>query len=266
MSRRFRRKRFAFELLYCECSFRCEWVIELIAIESYKQNKFNLLREQSEGYSKLMCELTASLGPAHSAATGRPTESLSAIEARAKPTWERVVGLVGYFDLDPNRALDIILDVFSVHIATHYSFFLALLSCSPWATAPKVKTEDTMNVEPDTDTFRDKSIDEILRIAERQSGYEPNVPQPSTFGESTNPRVLAQVLGFKLTYYQVRTSPPSHADIHLMYHPVARCDGAVAEEPLSLGRSVNSRGVYNSGRFIPSCEYFFLLMPLNKDA
>ena len=96
----------------------------LIVRASYKQNKFNLLREQTEGYSKLTTELTSSLGPAHSIIDGSPMESLSAIEARARPAWERVVGLVGYFDLDPNRALDIILDVFSVHLATHYSFFL----------------------------------------------------------------------------------------------------------------------------------------------
>ena len=95
---------------------------------SYKQNKFNLLREQSEGYSKLTTELTSSLGPPHSTSTGYPVESTEAIEARARPTWERALGLIGYFDLDPNRALDIILDVFSIHLATHHAFFISLLS------------------------------------------------------------------------------------------------------------------------------------------
>ena len=105
-------------------------VVGLSQGDSYKQNKFNLLREQSEGYSKLTTELTSSLGPPHSPATGYPVESVEMIEARARPTWERALGLIGYFDLDPNRALDIILDVSSVHLATHYSFFLSLLSFS----------------------------------------------------------------------------------------------------------------------------------------
>ncbi|PCH34941.1 hypothetical protein WOLCODRAFT_159437 [Wolfiporia cocos MD-104 SS10] len=50
-------------------------------VDPYKDgslNKFNLLREQSEGYSKLVTELTSSLGPPHSPETGRPTESLAA--------------------------------------------------------------------------------------------------------------------------------------------------------------------------------------------
>ncbi|TFY81790.1 hypothetical protein EWM64_g2223 [Hericium alpestre] len=93
----------------------------------YKQNKFNLLREQSEGYSKLITEVTSSLPPPHSMATGRPTESFEVVAARVRPVWERVVSLIGYFDLDPNRALDVILDVFSVHLTTHWSFFIVLL-------------------------------------------------------------------------------------------------------------------------------------------
>ncbi|GJE84409.1 THO complex subunit 2 [Phanerochaete sordida] len=167
----------------------------------YKQNKFNLLREQSEGYSKLTTELTSSLGPPHSSATGRPVESLSAIEQRAHASWERVVGLVGYFDLDPNRALDIILDVFSVHLMTHYSFFLALLSCSPWGAGLKPRGEDAMNAEASSDAYKGKDLDEVLRIAELQSGHTPREPLLSLSNNGS--RVLAQVLGFKLTYYQL---------------------------------------------------------------
>lgn len=122
---------------------------------------------------------------------------MSAIEARARPAWERVVGLVGHFDLDPNRALDIILDVFSTHLATHWSFFLALLSCSPWAPASKQTKDEPMSVDTNPDRYRGKSFDEVLELAEKQAGV-PSVPQSSERG-----RVLAQVLGFKFTYYQV---------------------------------------------------------------
>ncbi|KAI9000935.1 transcription factor/nuclear export subunit protein 2-domain-containing protein [Trametes punicea] len=164
----------------------------------YKQNKFNLLREESEGYSKLTAELTSSLGPPHSPSTGYPTEPIEVIEARARPTWERTLGLIGYFDLDPNRVLDIILDVFSVHLATHHSFFIALLSFSPWGTRVRrgVKQED-MAVEPDPARFKGKSLMEVLRIAEADSGAR------SDDVDSSNARVLAQVLGFKFRYYQL---------------------------------------------------------------
>ena len=164
---------------------------------SYKQNKFNLLREQSEGYSKLTAELTSSLSLPHNPATGYPVESYASIEDRARPVWEKVISLIGYFDLDPNRALDIILDVLSVHLATHYSFFLALLSFSPWSAAYKAPDGSSVVYDPVPDQYRDRSLDEVLALAEACHGYT----QDSS--SSSNPRVMAQVLGFKFAYYQV---------------------------------------------------------------
>ncbi|KAF9468910.1 transcription factor/nuclear export subunit protein 2-domain-containing protein [Collybia nuda] len=163
----------------------------------YKQNKFNLLREQSEGYSKLTAELTSSLGPAHSSTTGRPTESYSAIEDRARPVWEKVISLIGYFDLDPNRALDIILDVLSVHLASHYSFFIALLSFSPWSASYSRPTADSraMAVDVAPGSFKGKTLDEILVLVDRRRQDIVAVSNGSS------PRVLAQVLGFKFAYY-----------------------------------------------------------------
>lgn len=132
-------------------------------------------------------------------------ESLSAIEARARPAWERVVGLVGYFDLDPNRALDIILDVFSVHLATHHSFFLSLLSCSPWAASTK-HTADFMQLEHGPNMYRGKDLDEVLHLAELQAGVHKEPQMPASMG-ANNCRVLAQVVGFKFAYYQVCSEP-----------------------------------------------------------
>ena len=62
----------------------------------YKQQKFNLLREESEGYAKLIVDLS------------------SAPVGSAKASIIHVRSLIGYFDLDPNRVLDIILDVFEI--------------------------------------------------------------------------------------------------------------------------------------------------------
>ena len=169
---------------------------QLSKLLSYKQNKFNLLREQSEGYSKLIVELTSNLGPAHSSLTARPVESWKLIEERVRPVWERVISLIGYFDLDPNRALDIILDVLSTHLATHYTFFLTLLSFSPWrGSYNRPLLEDKGNVLP-VGSFKERTLDEVLSLADRQ---------PAAHHASTS-RVLAQVLGFKFSYYAVRCS------------------------------------------------------------
>ncbi|KAF9534975.1 transcription factor/nuclear export subunit protein 2-domain-containing protein [Crepidotus variabilis] len=168
----------------------------------YKQNKFNLLREQSEGYSKLVVELTSSLGPPHSPSTGRPAESYTAIEERARPVWEKVISLVGYFDLDPNRALDIILDVLSQHLATHYTFFLVLLSFSPWAGSYRRPLREDELMDTTTDippgTFKGQSLDEILTTVEEHSLSRTTPCLPKV----TDARVLAQVLGFKFVFYQ----------------------------------------------------------------
>ena len=56
----------------------------------YKQQKFNLLREEIEGYSKLTTELYE---------CKKPEETL-----------ENVKSLIGCFNIDPNRVLDICLE------------------------------------------------------------------------------------------------------------------------------------------------------------
>ncbi|THH13890.1 hypothetical protein EW146_g6381 [Bondarzewia mesenterica] len=170
----------------------------------YKQNKFNLLREESEGFSKLITEVTSALPPPHSPATGLPTESWSALTALARPVWERVVSLIGYFDLDPNRALDIILDQFSVHLATHWSFFLVLLSLSPWrgegtrfstdVTCGQAESNGDIAMDNQTGRYTGKDLDTVLALAEGNQGPPPS-SQPHT-------RVLAQVMGFKFRHYQ----------------------------------------------------------------
>jgi THO complex subunit 2 len=138
-----------------------------------------------------------SMGPPHAPDTGRPVESLPEIHARASAAWKRVVSLIGYFDLDPNRALDVILDIFSTNLSAHYSFFLELLAFSSWA--PDVKTVSQVSTEGKP--YRGKSFDEVLRIAEDMSflGEKREPPELKKGGN----RVLAQVLGFKFTHYQV---------------------------------------------------------------
>ena len=169
---------------------------------SYKQYKFNLLREQSEGFSKLITEVTSALPPPHSPATGLPLDPSTISPERVQPIWKRILSLIGYFDLDPNRALDVILDLFSAYLTTHWSFFLVLLSLSPWKgqrELPWVTEEkcEPMMEEAGSSKFKGKSLDDVLSVAESTGGSKPPLVQSA-------PRVMAQVLGFKFRHYQVR--------------------------------------------------------------
>jgi THO complex subunit 2 len=169
---------------------------------SYKQYKFNLLREQSEGFSKLITEVTSALPPPHSPATGLPLDPSTISPERVQPIWKRILSLIGYFDLDPNRALDVILDLFSAYITTHWSFFLVLLSLSPWKgqrELPWVTEEksEPMMEEAGSSKFKGKSLDDVLSVAESTGVSKPPLVQ-------STPRVMAQVLGFKFRHYQVR--------------------------------------------------------------
>lgn len=75
----------------------------------YKQAKYNLLREESEGYAKLITELMDAGG-------GLP----------AKTMMTRVLCLIGQFNLDPNRVIDIALECYEC-CATQKDFYISLL-------------------------------------------------------------------------------------------------------------------------------------------
>jgi THO complex subunit 2 len=101
-----------------------------ICIFSYKQRKFNLLREESEGYAKLITELGQDLG-AHIT----PQFILEVIKSLIGQLiqllyhWEFVVtfnSILGCFNLDPNRVLDIILESFECR-PEHDDFFIPLI-------------------------------------------------------------------------------------------------------------------------------------------
>ncbi|KNC96495.1 uncharacterized protein SPPG_08084 [Spizellomyces punctatus DAOM BR117] len=109
----------------------------------YAQTKYNLLREESEGYSKLVTELFGSLPPlfdAHASHHGasRLTKEeavkrrADVVDERARRTMGNIASLIGYFDIDPNRVLDLILDLFTANIADQWDFFVRLLELSPW--------------------------------------------------------------------------------------------------------------------------------------
>ncbi|WVR05355.1 hypothetical protein IAU60_002369 [Kwoniella sp. DSM 27419] len=148
----------------------------------FKQRKYNLLRECSEGFSGLIVLLTSSDALPQSAAEVS-AESVTAREQRAKRVWSKTMGLIGYFNLSPPRVLDVILEIASCHVAVHWRFFLELLKCSPWGAAA-ISAEGKGKGRA-ADAW---PASELIAI-----GQALDVDAD---------RVLAQVLGFKFGFYQ----------------------------------------------------------------
>lgn len=86
-----------------------------IFCHSYKQRRFNLFREESEGYAKLITELN--------------DESIE--NSSVSKILEIIKSLVGCFNLDPNRVLDIILESFETRPEQHHLFIELLRSYMP---------------------------------------------------------------------------------------------------------------------------------------
>jgi THO complex subunit 2 len=86
----------------------------------YRQANFNLLREESEGFAKLITELFTTSG------NEPPTAEV------VEDTVERVKAMIGSFDLDVGRALDVVLDVFGAVLVKQFRFFVKFLRASPW--------------------------------------------------------------------------------------------------------------------------------------
>ncbi|XP_046666105.1 THO complex subunit 2 isoform X1 [Homalodisca vitripennis] len=88
----------------------------------YKQRKFNLFREESEGYAKLITELNQDI-------SGNVTPS---------NILEIIKSLIGCFNLDPNRVLDVMLDSFEQR-PEQVEFFIPLIQ--QYMPDPKILSE-----------------------------------------------------------------------------------------------------------------------------
>lgn len=76
----------------------------------YKQKKFNLLREESEGFSKIILALNKLNG------------------SNQKQTLGTVIKIVGKYRVDPNRVLDLILEVFEFNSKFDYSIYIDFIN------------------------------------------------------------------------------------------------------------------------------------------
>ena len=86
----------------------------------YKQSNYNLLREETEGYSKLITELFA---------VSQDPDPTAAV---AQETFENMKALIGAFDLDAGRVLDVTLDVCAGLLVKNPRFFVKLLRISDY--------------------------------------------------------------------------------------------------------------------------------------
>jgi THO complex subunit 2 len=86
----------------------------------YRQSNYNLLREETEGYSKLMTEYFTTVN------SQPPSQEI------VNETYQRVNALIGAFDLDIGRVLDVTLDVFANLLVKHSRFFVKFLRSSAW--------------------------------------------------------------------------------------------------------------------------------------
>ncbi|EME43129.1 hypothetical protein DOTSEDRAFT_45118 [Dothistroma septosporum NZE10] len=90
----------------------------------YRQANFNLLREESEGYAKLLTEFFSTAQEASSPSCDSPYI--------AEDAFQRVLALVGAFDLDVGRVLDITMDISASLLVKAYQFFVKFYRASSW--------------------------------------------------------------------------------------------------------------------------------------
>lgn len=87
--------------------------------EFYTQKKYNLLYEEFEGYSKLINEFFLILSNPEN-------------EFEISYAINVVEQLMGHYQLDPNRVLDVLLEVFSDTIVGNHRFMINFLKLSRW--------------------------------------------------------------------------------------------------------------------------------------
>ncbi|KAL9550210.1 hypothetical protein MBANPS3_004839 [Mucor bainieri] len=106
----------------------------------YKQDKYNLSREASEGYASLFNDLTTASIDNERDVKGK----LVATPLDRIPLFlEIITAHMGEFHLDPNRVLDIILDFFIRQLMVNYNFWVELIKQTDWIEKVKNEQGDT---------------------------------------------------------------------------------------------------------------------------
>ncbi|KAK7748880.1 THO2 plays a role in transcriptional elongation [Cytospora paraplurivora] len=127
----------------------------------YKQANYNLLREETEGYSKLATELFTTCN--------KEPPTSDAVQS----AFERVKGLIGTFDLDVGRVLDVTLDVFASVLIKQNRFFVKFLRISSWWPRGHVKASSSVGglpkwALPESAHWTTSEEDEIILAEQRR--------------------------------------------------------------------------------------------------
>lgn len=93
----------------------------------YRQASYNLLREETEGWAKLVTEVFTTC-----------TAELASSEV-VQDTFNKVMGLIGTFDLHPGRVLDVTIDIFAAILVKQFRFFIKFLRVSSWWPRSQIK-------------------------------------------------------------------------------------------------------------------------------
>jgi len=149
----------------------------------YKQQKFNLLREDNEGYAKLSHEMNL----AFSELPKGGILDVDEMRTRCEDLLTVVNALIGYFELDPNRVLDNVLDVCSQNLLSHSKFILNFLHHSPWAPTQMATSPPFSTLSR---TEKRKRLDGLR--SDFPGFYESEIQKPG------GSKLAAQLLGFKL--------------------------------------------------------------------
>ena len=152
----------------------------------YKQQKFNLLREENEGYAKLSHEFNVALSELPKSGF----IDASDIATKSDELLTVVNALIGYFELDPNRVLDNILDICSQNLLSHARFILHFLLHSPWA-PPSLAVDSPFSSVDQTEKRR--------RLDSIQCDFSGHFRE--AMSKQGGSILAAQLLGFKLRFF-----------------------------------------------------------------
>ncbi|KAJ2674754.1 THO2 plays a role in transcriptional elongation [Coemansia sp. RSA 1085] len=127
--------------------------IRLNTTLNFKQTKYNLISEQNEGFAKLVVLIQGAMAAVaphqlssdllnairsgsfikdNGSVVMQALQTLDGLQQRVRMLIADIMRLVGIFNIDPNRVLDIIIDCFISSVRFYWPFYLALLDASPW--------------------------------------------------------------------------------------------------------------------------------------
>ena len=157
----------------------------------YRQHKFNLLAEESEGYAKLLSFFLVGIKEGDIVGKGGDGDDNGHDHTSSKEARKYVRELIGAFDLDPNRVLDLALDTLEWElneiITSHTK------TSSSKGAASEEWGFDTINTAM-SNVQSPKVVNTLLAIIRELDG------------NSTTGRAIAHLLGFKYRSYHNRAA------------------------------------------------------------